>query len=378
MQGQIVFTPFSLPGELVHATVEKASKGLLEGNLVEVLESSPYRVDPFCPVYRRCGGCHLQHADYTAQQDLKTGMLRETLARLGKVEYSGTVAWLAADPRAYRNRIQLHFHEGRTGMMATRSHRLVPVDRCPVASPKLNEVITAMSRLARHSRFPAFLRSCEFFTNGSDVQINVLDTGKPLAKWFFEWLAEEIPGIVEGPLEYPVAGLPHRVSGKSFFQVNRLLLEPLTNLVTGDQQGTRALDLYAGVGLFALRLASRFDQVTAIESSRSATDDCHFNAQRASLPLGVAHAPVEEFLSRLDLTPDLVIADPPRAGLGKGVTADLLRLRPSRIVLVSCDPATLARDLKPLLDSYDIERLTLIDLFPNTYHLETVAHLRLR
>lgn len=376
--GQVVLTPYVLPGELVSIKLDGGRKGLLEGEPAAVLEPSAARVEPFCPVFGRCGGCHLQHASYEEQLKQKVLMLRETLARLGKLEYDAEIPVIAGEYREYRNRIQVHFHEGKVGFHAINSHKLVPVSYCPISSPKLNEVIGTLARLVREPRFPKFLRSAELFSNGSEVQINVLDTDKPLAKWFFEWLGEEIPGLVEGPLDYATKRFQFRVGGKSFFQVNRYLIEDLVAAVVPETGGAKALDLYSGVGLFGLHLAEKFEEVLAVESGRSATEDAHFNAQRAGVAMGVVHAPVEEFLNNLDTAPDYLVADPPRAGLGKGVASALLALRPERLCLVSCDPATLARDLAVLQSAYSIERLTLVDLFPNTYHLETVTHLRLQ
>jgi 23S rRNA (uracil1939-C5)-methyltransferase len=219
-------------------------------------------------------------------------------------------------------------------------------------------------------RFPRFLRSLELFTNESDVQINVLESERPVAKRFFEW-CESVDAV-----DYATSLGKFRVSPHSFFQVNRFLVEALANAALGEARGATALDLYAGVGLFAIPLARRFESVTAVEAGTSAVRDLEFNAARAGVATQVVQARVEEFISRVETTPDFVLADPPRAGLGKSVTAQLARLAPPHIAIVSCDPATLARDLAAL-SAYRIERMTLVDLFPQTYHMETVVSLQL-
>jgi 23S rRNA (uracil1939-C5)-methyltransferase len=219
-------------------------------------------------------------------------------------------------------------------------------------------------------RFPKFLRSLEIFSNETEVQINVLESEKPVARRFFEW-CESV-----GAIEYQTSLGQFRVSPHSFFQVNRFLIEVLAETALGDASGRAALDLYAGAGLFALPLARRFESVMAVEAGTSAVRDLEFNAQRAGVTVGVEQARVEDYLARVEKAPDFVLADPPRAGLGKSVTAHLARLAPARIAIVSCDPATLARDLAAL-PRYRIERMTLVDLFPQTYHLETVVDLRL-
>ncbi len=167
------------------------------------------------------------------------------------------------------------------------------------------------------------------------------------------------------------------MSHRSFFQVNRFLTDKLVDLALEGAEGEHAVDLYAGVGLFSLPLARRFRTVTAVESAASAVRDLEFNTARASLGVTASRATAEMFLEELERPPDFVLADPPRAGLGKHVVRHLLRLQPPRVTIVACDPATLARDIGPLAAAgYRLERVTLIDLFPQTYHIETVVHLR--
>jgi 23S rRNA (uracil1939-C5)-methyltransferase len=219
-------------------------------------------------------------------------------------------------------------------------------------------------------RFPQFLRTLEIFTDETQVQLNVVETERPIARAFFDWC-----GSVAA-LDYETAAGTFRVSPRSFFQVNRFLLDKLVETALGENQGDIALDLYAGVGLFAVAMARRFRTVTAVEVGASAARDLQFNAARNEVKLLAEHTRVEEFLIKLNETPDFVVADPPRAGLGKQVVGELLRLKPRSIAIVSCDPATLARDIAALR-AYRIERLTVVDLFPQTYHLETIAHLAL-
>ncbi|HXK03021.1 MAG TPA: RsmD family RNA methyltransferase, partial [Verrucomicrobiae bacterium] len=248
------------------------------------------------------------------------------------------------------------------------------VAECPVSSPKISEALAALNRMARDSRWPKFMRALEVFTDERQVQINVLETDRPVARRFFDWCAAEIQGVVEGALDYQGR---FRVSSNSFFQVNRLLLDELVDAALGDAQGDTAADLYAGVGLLSLPLARRFREVTAVESGAGAVRDLQFNAERAGLSnLRAQQQTAEEHLSALAKAPDLVVLDPPRAGLGKAVVKRLTELRPRQLVIVACDPATLARDLSGLIGGgYVIERMTLVDLFPQTYHLETVVGL---
>lgn len=375
--GEVIFTPFVLPGETVEAERLDARQHVQRTRLLRVAEASPDRVEPPCPVFGRCGGCHYQHAAYDAQLRLKREILAETLRRTGKIDFDASrILTVAGEPFGYRNRAQFHFEGNRIGYREMNSRRLVPIGQCPICSPKINEVIASLNRMVRDRRWPDFLGSIEVFTDERQVQWNVRESSRPVGRRFFEWLAAEIPGTVPGPLMYRVNEDDFEVSGTSFFQVNRFLLPRLTALATGGVRGATAWDLYAGAGLFTLPLARRFESVVAVEAGRSAAD-LRVNAERAALGIKVSTEQTESFLAGARTAPEFVLADPPRAGLGKVVMARLRELRPPVLVIVACDPATLARDLAGLVPAYAIEEITMVDLFPQTFHLETIVKLRL-
>jgi 23S rRNA (uracil1939-C5)-methyltransferase len=378
LDGEVLFTPFVLPGEAIEADRAESRQHVQRARLVRVAEPSPDRIVPPCPVFGRCGGCQYQHAGYEAQLRYKRDILVETLRRVGRIEFDAArIGIESGEPFGYRNRAQFHFERGRMGYREMNSARLVEVRQCPISSPKINEAIPVLNRMARDRRWPDFVGSLEVFTDESQVQWNVLENQRPVAKRFFEWLAEEVPGTVAGPLEYAVNGDLYTVSGTSFFQINRFLLPRLADLAIGQARGSVAWDLFAGVGLFSLPLARRFERVVAVEGGRSAADLRH-NAARARLKVEAITGQVEEFLAQARTPPDFLLADPPRAGLGKLASARLLDLRAATLVIVSCDPATLARDLAVLAPAYEIQGITLVDLFPQTFHMETIVKLGLR
>ena len=364
--------PFVLPGERVSAEVLDRKPGLVRARPQQIATPSPERVLAPCPYFTRCGGCHYQHAPYEAQLRFKTAILEETLRRVGKIEPPSGIAAISGEPWNYRNRSQFRLTERQIGYLEAGSHELCAIEYCPISSPKINETITALRRMMREPRWPRFVRGLEVFTNETDVQINVTASERPVARHFFEWCAAEIPGFVPGPLDYPAAGAVFRVGGRSFFQVNRFLIDALVDAALAGESGESALDLYAGAGLFSIPLARAFRRVTAVEQGAAAEDLIH----NARGKVEAVRSPVENFLETLSAAPDFVVLDPPRAGLGKGVVRRLIELKPARMAIVACDPATLARDLNPLLASgYRLDRLALIDLFPQTYHMETVARL---
>ena len=364
VDGRVALTPFVLPGETVQASAEPSKGGVLRGKLLDVINPSPLRARPPCPYFTRCGGCQYQHIDYTEQLTQKLSILRESLERIGKISFDGEIKVVADTPWGYRNRIQVHIENGRVGYREHGSMKLCAISHCPISSPKLNEAITKLNEAMPYvGRYEGTL---ELFTNEIDLQVNPSARVTRRVRDLLDTLGTTMP------VEY--TGL--RVSRNSFFQVNRFLLPKLVEATTGETSGSLAMDLYAGAGLFSSALAKRFTRVISVEAGASAHRDLVENASRAGRAIEPHHTAVEEFLVGFFKTPDFILADPPRAGIGKQAIAQLLRIHASRLTLVSCDPATLARDLAQLTASrYHIERIVLIDLFPQTFHLETVVHL---
>lgn len=379
IDGQVAFVPFTLPGERVRLGAVKRRASVLEAEPGSILEASPDRIAARCPVYERCGGCHYQHAPYEYQLARKVEILAETLRRVGKIEPPESIGTVSADPWQYRNRNQFRIERARIGYLAAGSHKLVDIEECPISSPAINQALRAIRKKLHDPHWPRFLRSIELFTNGEQVMMNALETdgGRRLARGFFEWLEQWVPGAALGSIRYEVGGFDYQVSHGSFFQVNRFLAGRLVECALGEAAGESAIDLYAGVGLFTVALAKRFNRVAGVESHGAAVRDMERNAEASGGSIGVHRAQAEQYLERIKTAPDLVLADPPRSGLGRGVVGHLLRLSPRRIHLVSCDPPTMARDAAALLaGGYRIEKTTLVDMFPQTYHIETVMEFR--
>jgi 23S rRNA (uracil1939-C5)-methyltransferase len=365
LDGKVVLTPYVLPGEVVRAEVERAKSDLFRGKLIEVISPSTFRVSPPCPYFLHCGGCHYQHADTTFQVEQKVSILREALRRVGKIEFSGEILAISGDPWGYRNRVQLHVENGAIGYFEHGSHSLSPIERCDVSSPALNDAVGKLKGYPLRN----VTTTVELFTNETDIQVHVWDRVPATAYRVFDSLGTTAAIDYQG----------FRVSPISFFQVNRYLIDDLVRCAIGGRAGEWAVDLYAGVGLFSVRLAETFKRVHAVESSRRAFRDLQFNIERRELPVTAEHKPAEDYLADLHQTPDFILADPPRAGLGKYAVRELTRIQAPQLTIVSCDPATLARDLQGLLaGGYRIRQITMTDLFPQTFHLEAVAELELK
>ena len=374
-EGKVVLVPFVLPGERVEVQNPRMKSGVSRGTSMRLIEAAQQRIQPRCEYFANCGGCHYQHLDYDYQLEQKQAILRETLARIGGIQYAGEIDSVRSEPWGYRNRIQLHFENGKAGFWKAESHQLCPIDHCYISSPLLNEVIQKLQNMVRRAEWPKFLRSLEIFTNEREVQLHVVESSQPVAIRFFDWCRTLLPHVAENEIDYAAAGETFRISRGSFFQVNRFLIDALVNGVLASSKGNYAVDLYAGVGLFSLALGKRYERVQAVERGSAAFRDLLFNAERSESTIEALHGSAEEALASIQKAPDFLVADPPRAGLGPDATRELLRIKATRMVIVSCDPATLARDLRSLSAEYEIERMTLIDLFPQTYHLETIVHL---
>lgn len=373
---EVMLVPFLLPGERATVAPEGRRSGVLHGRVVQVLSPSPERVEAECPYFTQCGGCHYQHLAYQAQVRAKVAILTETLRRGGVTAPLPEIETVSGEPWGYRNRSQFHIRGTKLGYFEMRSRDLCAIERCPISSSRINETIATLNRLIRDSRWPRFVRSLEVFTNETEVQLNVLETERPPARRFFDWVAESIPGAAAGALDYPAGEFIYRVGNKSFFQVNRFLINDLANRTLDRASGNHAIDLYAGVGLFSLPLTRRFKRVTAVESGAGAVRDLRFNTERAGVIVDAVQSQAESFLEKLSEAPDFVLADPPRAGLGKAAVRRLIELKPAALTIVACDPATLARDLAALTaGGYSVAEVTMMDLFPQTFHIETIVKL---
>jgi 23S rRNA (uracil1939-C5)-methyltransferase len=376
VEGQVLLTPFVLPGERIQVLTKRAKAGLLRGASPEILQASPQRVVPRCEYFGTCGGCQYQHGDYPLQLEAKRGILRETLQRLGGIRYEEEIPIISGEPWNYRNRVQLHFTERRVGFRRSESHDLRPITHCEISSPAINDVIAKLNEAVRRPEWPDFLRSLEVFTNEDQIQLNVLDSERPVAARFFTWCQGLFPSLVENAIPYQMAEYSFRVSRGSFFQVNRFLIENLVQEALGNVEGERAIDLYAGVGLFSLPLARRFRTVDAVERSGPAYRDVQWNTSQEATNVCTIQKSAEDFLRSVTEAPEFLLVDPPRAGLGADTTREILRIAPLQVTYVTCDVSTMARDLQKLMTAYTITRVTLVDLFPQTYHFESVVHLR--
>jgi 23S rRNA (uracil1939-C5)-methyltransferase len=410
-----VFIPFVLPGEVVEANIVEDRAGFARAKFDSIEKPAPERVPPPCPYFFRCGGCQYQHADYKRQLELKRDILVETLQRVAKIQLATEVQLHSSEPYQYRNRTRLKVQtepEFVIGYHRLGTNDLLPVKECPISSPLIQRAIMAMWEVGQKEVNSGGLREVQFFANHDDSELLVelyteRDTAGSLTA-LAEQLRNNMPEIVgvtvfpwssgiedddertplttvrdsgsaqtfgAGSIQYQTSVGTFRVSAGSFFQTNRFLIDELVQTAIGDAEGHTALDLYAGTGLFSVPLAKKFERVIAVESSGFSYKDLQSNAPSN---VKAVFSATEKYLQNVGQKSgvDLVLVDPPRSGMGERTTRTLGQLRVPRLTYVSCDPATMARDLRVLDQSgFRIESAHLVDLFPQTFHMETVLHL---
>ena len=384
-EGKVIFAPYAIPGEAALVEIVEDKGRYARARLVEILSPSPHRVDPPCPHFGpgKCGGCQWQHIAYPAQLELKAMVVRDQLVRLGRlpdVPVKPTIP--SPSPWRYRNHVQFSVgNDGRLGFVATDGRRVESIEVCYLLHPLLDELFAALDL-----ELPGLARlSLRAGVNSGDLMMifethddlpPALESDLPISCVLLLSDGAHVNLIGDNHITEEAAGRRFRVSAPSFFQVNTAAAEELIRVVgeylapSGDET---LLDAYCGVGTFALSLADKVSHVIGIEEAASAVADARLNASELA-NVEFIEGSVEATLPRLDRPIDLAVLDPPRQGCRPEALKVLIELTPRRIVYVSCDPATLARDARRLAEGgYKLVEVQPVDMFPQTYHIESVA-----
>lgn len=407
-EGRPVFVPFSAPGDQIRVTSHRDRKSYLEATRIQILSAAPCRQDPPCIHYGSCGGCDFQHVEVNSQLEVKKGILVDALKRIGKIHYPASqIGLIPSPPWNYRNRLQIRVSSKTNrhvwGFYRVGSHEIVSLDNCLITLPALWHFLNKVMKWLENQGICADWCSCIEIFQGDAEQFLVSfhlkanhDSLEGLGLRPQEWgLAETFPTASfcfssakgqsilmagSGFVSKTIGDLTYQVGLDSFFQINDFMLTSLLARATAGYSGGVALDLYSGVGFFSLALAKTFGHVLAVEVSPAACRDYHrnleinqvSNCQLFSQEAGTFIRDHESQLKNLDL----ILLDPPRAGLPVKTVAEVAELMAPEVVYVSCDPSTLSRDLGILLKyHYEIASMDILDLFPQTHHLETVARL---
>lgn len=359
-----VFVPSAAIGDRLRVRIDKIKGKTSFAEIVSVLEPSSDRISPQCPYFGTCGGCDFMHLNYAAQLSAKVSMIRDCIERIAKIDFPDEIPVIESPSQfGYRLRAQWHAdpQTGEIGYYQRNSRKLVDVKECAVLVPELQN---EMNR-CRDNLLP------EIAAGMIQIDAAAGDNGEVST-----YSADLFDPIRE--ISFTAAGEHLAFSARSFFQGNRFLVDKLVETAIGEASGVTALDLYCGVGLFTLPLAKKFTSVIGVEDNEKAVELANANAERAGLEnIDLYAASVRDYLASGEAPkPDFVLLDPPRAGTEKETVMNLIALAPQRVSYVACEPSILARDLRRFVDNgYEIESITALDLFPQTHHVETVAHL---
>jgi tRNA/tmRNA/rRNA uracil-C5-methylase (TrmA/RlmC/RlmD family) len=363
-----VFVALAAKGDKLRVKIIQKKGKMAFAEIVEILEPSPDRTEPRCPYFGRCGGCNFQQLKYEAQLEAKVGIVRDCLSRIGRINYEKEIP-IIASPRDYdyRSRAQWHLdtRKKKFGYFQRKSHEIIDAEICPILTPELEQTMKTLRGEIAWESFWSEIVEIEAAHSGGEDSV---------------YSAEIIETTDE--ISFTANGEKYYYDATSFFQGNPFLIEPLVETALKDAAGETALDLYCGVGLFTLPMARNFQNVSGVEGYEKAIDFAEKNVAAARLSNVKFHREnvadwLKENAENLKNL-DFVLLDPPRAGTERETIENLIKLQSKQISYVSCEPSTLARDLKMLTENaYRIESITALDLFPQTHHVETVVRLTL-
>jgi 23S rRNA (uracil1939-C5)-methyltransferase len=412
-EGVKLFIPYTIPGERLSFRIVQSRRRYAWAEVVEVLDPSPGRTHPPCPYFGRCGGCQWQHMEDSLQVFWKEGVFRDVLFRIGAIK-GDRIKPLIPSPEfyGYRNRVTLKIKEETLGFLSERSHNLVRIDHCLLAFSQINEVLADLQgklsflppgelEMAASPYESGIMIWARFETEIGDKnreRLKEIVRGVGLIKWLSLSASGETREISLSSGPEKERGLAFRLEPSVlkpvplnliffpgvFIQVNwkqnERLLESLLNTVNGLGKGLRILELYAGAGNFTAPLAASGHSVVAVEQSKRAVVNARFNLARNNLDgVTLIRRSAERALQEMEARREefqVLVADPPRAGLKREIST-LIRLKVPYLLYISCDPATLGRDLKVLVNAgYDVEYVQPLDFFPQTYHVESITFLR--
>jgi 23S rRNA (uracil1939-C5)-methyltransferase len=380
--GRAVFVPFTIPGETVRAAIVEEKKGYVRGELKELINPAEKRIQPRCKHFGTCGGCHFQHLDYQDQLGIKTKIIEDVLLRVGGL--SGiNILPIIPSPKEwdYRNNVQFHLHSsGRLGYQRHLSNEVISIDECFLPSPVLWNLHSQLdldyqTGIKRVSFREGIEEEVLILLEGENSDLPEMEINLPSS---VVHVSDEGEIVLAGNdfLVMQVKDKFFKVSAESFFQVNTPMAEKLVDHVLSllpKDKVNCLVDLYCGVGLFSAFTAKMTNRLIGIEYGHSACMDYAENLDDFD-HIELYEGSTDIILPNLDIYPDVVIVDPPRAGIGRTTIDALIKLKPNRIIYVSCDPATLARDASRLVKGgYRYNQLTPFDLFPQTFHIETIS-----
>lgn len=385
--GKTIFVVNAIPEEQVKIKVTKVKNKIAEAYVIEVIQSSPLRVTPPCPYYEKCGGCDLMHVSYEEQLRYKENKVRELMTRYAGLKEDVLKPIMASEtPFNYRNKVTFQVKET-IGFYQKKSYEIIPIDTCIISDEKINQVLSILKHHSLPNIDQIIVRSSKY----TEESMVVLDTNGPISTSFMSELQNIVTSIVEKRgfqyhtlygkdfIHEKLGDYYYKISPSSFFQVNTDQALKLYRKVeeyvslTGNET---VLDLYCGTGSIGIFISAKAKEVLGIELNSEAVENANENKERNHVSnISFLAGDVSKLIDQVAIKPDVVVVDPPRAGLDSHTIDILKKLSPKRMVYVSCDPMTLARDLKLLQEEYEVLEVTPVDMFSETQHVECVCAL---
>lgn len=378
---KIVFVENALPTEIVDIKITKESKKFIEAKTIKIKKESKDRIKPICPYYDQCGGCNLMHMNYSTQLEFKLHKIEQIMNKYAG--YEGPIEQIISTNHFlnYRNKITLKVKNGELGLLSSKSHHLIPIEECAICDQKINRIIFQLKQCD-------LTQTSQIIIKTGDIETMVIvDNGNE--KELKEKL-KDVTSLIKNKqciqgkdfILNKIGPKIFQISKESFFQVNQYTTKKLYDLVLEKANLTQKetiLDLYCGTGTIGIYLSDYVQKCLGIEINSQAISDAIENKKRNHIKnFEFISADVSKIINQITENPDLIIVDPPRSGLDNTTINTLFKINAPKIIYVSCDPFTLARDLKKLKEQYTITSITPVDMFPNTHHVECVSVLNRR
>ena len=371
---KVTFIPNTLPDEIVDIEIIESKSKYNIGKVNKYISKSINRIEPLCPYYNECGGCELMHISYENELKYKEDKIKNIMNRYARIDNVSNIVGCNKELN-YRNKVTFKVDK-KISLSKKESHELVNIDKCLLISDKMNEYINIINKMDLTDIKEVIIRESDeiliIFICDKDIDIDTSLLDCNVVKYYNNY--ETLKGnnyIVD-----KIGNLSYKISPSSFFQVNRYQVKKLYDLVLNNLElnnQDRVLDLYCGTGTIGLYIANYCNEVLGIEINRDAIKDANYNKELNNIHNISFIAGDSKIIHNIKFNPNKIIVDPPRAGLDKKVIDDIIRINPERLVYVSCDPITLARDLNILKEKYNIIKIIPVDMFPRTYHIETVC-----
>lgn len=357
-----VFVPLSVKGDELLVEIRKIQGRTAFAKIVEILKPSENRITPKCQYFGICGGCNFQQMSYQTQLEAKLGILRDSLQRIGKIDYPGEIP-IIPSPKEYNYRLRTQLHadtkDKTIGFFKRQSHDIIDAKSCPVLVPELEQNLNDLRENLVWEDFAEKEINIETASGQHDISVYSEELMEPTNEIFYE-----------------LDGKRFFFNAQSFFQSNGFVIKDLVQTAIGDASGKTAIDLFCGVGLFSLLLAKRFERVLGCEANKRAINFANKNAEREGISNARFYAQrAKNFLLENEFEDvDFLLLDPPRSGVKRSTLEAIAKLNSPKITYVSCNPSTLSRDLQVLIGKgYQIQKITALDLFPQTHHVESVV-----